>query len=199
MTFQHRNVEAQGNTCGRPGIAGHNVGLSTADAQSYGQSMAPEWSYHCFSLQARPTRTTHQDPTLPEREPDSAASRVEIWKSRRASSTLLSVANGCKLIFAMDSAIRTTASSCLQPNMQTHKQKVWAEWNRKKKEVTTHDLRKFCILAMKQPCVCCLLTIRPAICLPSTYQLLLSNGLCRIEGKLLMVLHETIPWWRSIW
>lgn len=51
----------------------------------------------------------------PDRLPDIAASSVDTWKSRKASSTSASVAKGCSLIFAKDSAMRTMASSCLQP------------------------------------------------------------------------------------
>lgn len=43
-----------------------------------------------------------------------AASRVDTWKSLRASSTCAAVANGCNLIFASDSEILMIASSCLK-------------------------------------------------------------------------------------
>ncbi|KAG7272117.1 hypothetical protein CRUP_008297 [Coryphaenoides rupestris] len=39
---------------------------------------------------------------------------VDTWKSRRASSTSSSPATACSFILASDSAMRTTASSCLQ-------------------------------------------------------------------------------------
>ena len=54
------------------------------------------------------------NPSAPEREPERAASRVDTWKSRRASSTWLSRANGERDILARDSEIRTMASNCLQ-------------------------------------------------------------------------------------
>lgn len=49
----------------------------------------------------------------PVRDPDVAASNVETWKSRKASSICGSNANGDKDIFASDSAMRTIASNCL--------------------------------------------------------------------------------------
>ena len=49
----------------------------------------------------------------PEREPERAASRVETWNSRSASSTWLSRAKGERAILAWDSEMRTMASSCL--------------------------------------------------------------------------------------
>lgn len=65
-----------------------------------------------ISVYSRPDRPTHS----PERLPDRAASSVDTWKSRRASSTSSSPAMGCSFILARDSAMRTTASSCLQDN-----------------------------------------------------------------------------------
>ena len=49
----------------------------------------------------------------PASEPDMAASSVETWKRRSASSTSASVANGSSRILARDSEIRIMASSCL--------------------------------------------------------------------------------------
>ena len=51
--------------------------------------------------------------TLPARQPDRAASSVDTWNSRKASSIWLSRAKGANDILASDSAIRTIASSCL--------------------------------------------------------------------------------------
>ena len=50
---------------------------------------------------------------LPVRLPERAASMVETWNSRSASSTWLSRANGRRDIFASDSEILMMASSCL--------------------------------------------------------------------------------------
>ena len=49
----------------------------------------------------------------PARLPVIAASRVDTWNRRKASSTSASVANDARRIFAKDSAMRTIASSCL--------------------------------------------------------------------------------------
>lgn len=49
----------------------------------------------------------------PDRVPDKAASSVDTWKSRRASSTSASVAKGCSFILLRASAMRTMASNCL--------------------------------------------------------------------------------------
>lgn len=49
----------------------------------------------------------------PVKEPDMAASSVDTWKRRSASSTSASFANGSRRILANDSATRTIASSCL--------------------------------------------------------------------------------------
>lgn len=56
---------------------------------------------------------------IPDRLPDSAASSVDTWKRRRASSTSSSPAIACSFILAKDSEIRTTASNCLY----THKKR----------------------------------------------------------------------------
>ena len=55
----------------------------------------------------------------PERLPERAASMVETWKSRRASSTWLSRANGSRDILARASEILMIASSCLQGGGET--------------------------------------------------------------------------------
>ena len=70
----------------------------------------------CIQEQSQSVRDdthTHTHTHTPERLPDSAASSVETWKSLRASSTSSSPATACSFILASDSAIRTTASSCL--------------------------------------------------------------------------------------
>ena len=51
---------------------------------------------------------------LPAKDPVAAASKVETLKRRKASSTCVSVTNGCNCIFAKDSDTRMMASSCLQ-------------------------------------------------------------------------------------
>lgn len=50
---------------------------------------------------------------LPAKLPDMAASNVETWNNLSASFTCDSVAKGCNCIFARDSDILITASSCL--------------------------------------------------------------------------------------
>lgn len=65
--------------------------------------------YYLFST----TKNTASHTAIPDRLPDSAASRVDTWKSRRASSTSSSPAIAWSFILARDSAIRTTASNCL--------------------------------------------------------------------------------------
>ena len=51
--------------------------------------------------------------TSPAKQPDKAASSVDTWNSRNASSIWLSRANGANDILANDSAIRIIASNCL--------------------------------------------------------------------------------------
>jgi hypothetical protein len=53
----------------------------------------------------------------PAKLPDMAASKVDTWKSLKASSTWVSEANDWSCIFAKDSDNRITASSCLQSRM----------------------------------------------------------------------------------
>lgn len=56
---------------------------------------------------------------LPDKVPDIAASRVDTWNNRKASSTWVSVAKARSCIFASDSAIRIIASNCLKKILLT--------------------------------------------------------------------------------
>ena len=57
---------------------------------------------------------------VPVSDPDMAASSVETWNSRSASSTSLSEANAANRILAIDSDTRTIASSCLSYTSNAH-------------------------------------------------------------------------------
>ena len=73
-----------------------------------------KWSLCAAMLHRRHNNSKSSGNSLPERLPDIAASRVETWNNRSASSTSASDANGFSFILASDSDIRMMASSCLQ-------------------------------------------------------------------------------------